>query len=128
VVFARFKHDLAVIREEAKARGWLDGEKSGTVDDMEKWQMGDVNLLATQLQAGGVGIDLTRARYCIYYGHDYNMGNYNQSRARVHRPGQTRPVTYVHLIAERSIDEDILTALEKRESVNESVMNGLWRG
>jgi SNF2 family DNA or RNA helicase len=55
------------------------------------------------------------------------MGNYDQSRARVHRPGQTRPVTYVHLVAERSIDEDILTALEKRSDMVESVMNGLWR-
>lgn len=127
VVFARFKHDLQIIREEAKARGWNDGEKSGTVDDMEKWQMGGVNLLATQLQAGGVGIDLTRARYCIYYGHDYSLGNYDQSRARVHRPGQTRPVTYVHLVAERTIDGDILTALEKRSDMVESVMNGLWR-
>lgn len=127
VVFARFRHDLAVIREEAAARGWKDGEKSGCVDDMARWQAGDVNCLATQLQAGGVGIDLTRARYCIYYGHDFNMGNYDQSRARVHRPGQTRPVTYVHLVAERSIDEDILTALEKRSDMVESVMSGLWR-
>ena len=127
VVFARFRHDLAVIREEAAARGWKDGEKSGSVDDMERWRVGDVNCLATQLQAGGVGIDLTRARYCIYYGHDFNMGNYDQSRARVHRPGQTRPVTYVHLVAERSIDVDILKALEERSDMVESVMSGLWR-
>ena len=36
-------------------------------------------------------------------------------------------MTYVHLVAERSIDVDILKALEERSDMVESVMSGLWR-
>jgi SNF2 family DNA or RNA helicase len=69
-----------------------------------------------------VGIDLTRAATAIYYSTGYDLGAYIQSRARVHRPGQTRPVTYVHLIAEGTIDESILAALRAREDVVTSIL------
>ena len=63
----------------------------------------DIDICGVQLKAGGVGIDLTRARYAIYYSLDFALGDYDQSRKRVHRPGQTRPTIYVPLIAEDTI-------------------------
>lgn len=128
VVFTRFRPDLRAIREVARDKGLRDGELSGTHNDLQAWHDGDIDLLAVQLQAGGVGIDLTRARYCIYYSHDFSLGNDAQTRARVHRPGQTRAVTYIHLVAQDTIDEDIRDALEKRADVVETVLAGLTSG
>lgn len=128
VVFTRFRPDLRAIREVARDKGLRDGELSGTHNDLQAWHDGDIDLLAVQLQAGGVGIDLTRARYCIYYSHDFSLGNDAQTRARVHRPGQTRAVTYIHLVAQDTIDEDIREALEKRADVVETVLAGLTSG
>jgi SNF2 family DNA or RNA helicase len=128
VVFTRFRPDLRAIREVAREKGLRDGELSGTHNDLQAWHDGDVDLLAVQLQAGGVGIDLTRARYCVYYSHDFSLGNDAQTRARVHRPGQTRAVTYIHLVAQDTIDEDIRAALEKRADVVETVLAGLTSG
>ena len=36
----------------------------------------------------------------VYYSLGFSLGSYEQSLARVHRPGQTRPVEYIHLLAE----------------------------
>jgi hypothetical protein len=48
----------------------------------------NIDVLGAQLKSGGVGIDLTRARYGIYYSLDFALADYLQSRKRLHRPGQ----------------------------------------
>jgi SNF2 family DNA or RNA helicase len=74
------------------------------------------------MQAGGVGVDLTRARVCAYYSLGFSLGEYLQSRKRTHRPGQTRSVLYVHLVAEGTIDEQVYRALEARQDVIAAVL------
>ena len=49
------------------------------------------------------------------------------SRDRIHRKGQTRPVTYFYLLASDSCDGDILTALLKKHSRSELVKQILKR-
>jgi SNF2 family DNA or RNA helicase len=51
-----------------------------------------------------------------------SLGEYLQSRKRTHRPGQTRNVLYVHLVAEGTIDERVYRALEARQDVIAAVL------
>ena len=81
-------------------------------------------MLAVQIQAGGVGIDLTRTRYCIYYSLSFNLGDYLQSLARVHRPGQNHNVRYIHLLASETIDIRVHKALQKRQNIIEEILHG----
>lgn len=122
VVFARFVADLDAIHAAAKAAGVESLELSGRRRELESWQHGAASVLAVQQQAGGVGVDLTRARTCVYYSLSFSLGEYLQSRKRTHRPGQTRSVLYVHLVAEGTIDEQVYRALERRQSVIEAVL------
>lgn len=124
VCFARFTADLAAVHEAAEAAGRTSAELSGRVNDLADWQAGEADVLAVQIQAGGVGIDLTRARVCVYYSLGFSLGEYLQSRKRTHRPGQTRSVLYVHLVAAGTIDEQVYRALERRQAVIESVLGG----
>lgn len=123
VVFARFRADLDAIHRAAADVGRSSGELSARRRDLESWQAGESDVLATQIQAGGVGVDMTRARVCVYYSLGFSLGEYLQSRKRVHRPGQTRSVLYAHLIATGTIDEQIYRALERRQDVIESVLS-----
>jgi SNF2 family DNA or RNA helicase len=126
VVFGRFHHDLDDIRQLAKSlkRGFC--ELSGRKNELAKWQGAEGGeILGVQLQAGGVGVDFTRARYQVYYSLDYNLGNYLQTRKRIHRPGQTRAVTYLHLLCAGTIDEQVLTALRERNDVVSAIVDGL---
>jgi len=125
VVFGRFVEDLAAIAQTAEAQGRGYHEVSGRRNELAVWQSGAGNVLGVQLQAGGVGVDFTRARYQVYYSLDYVLGNYLQTRKRIHRPGQTRPVTYIHLLAAGTVDEVILKALQDREATVVPIVEGL---
>ena len=116
VVFARFRNDLDAIAGTAERMKRPHFEISGQTKSLEEWKdRGGV--IAVQIQAGGLGLDLTAARYCVYYSLGFSLGDYLQSVARLHRPGQTSLVDYIHLVAARSIDEIIVNALADKEDV-----------
>ena len=122
VVFCRFHKDLEAVHLAAAGIGRRSLELSGRVDELQRWQAGEAPVLAVQIDSGGVGVDLTRARYAIYYSLGFSLGSYEQSLARVHRPGQTRPVEYIHLIAEGTVDERVMDALAHRADVINTVL------
>lgn len=124
VVFCQFTRDIDAVKAAGKKLGKTVLELSGRIKQNHEFQSGEGDILAVQIQAGGVGIDLTRARYCVYYSIGFNMGEYLQSLARVHRPGQNRPVTYVHLIMRGTVDQQVYNALESRASLIDAVMYG----
>ena len=132
VVFARFRHDLDMIREVVESLPGKDedskrryGELSGRQSDLtDRATMPEnVDVLGVQIQSGGVGIDLTRARYAIYYSLGFSLGDYEQSQARIHRPGQDRSCVYMHLVAEGSVDEKVYGSLRARRKVIDDILN-----
>lgn len=125
VVFARFRSDLDQIQAAAESSGRKYGELSGRRNDLAQWKAGGSDVLGVQIQAGGVGVDLTRARYCVYFSLGFSLSDYLQSLKRTHRPGQRQPVTYVHLVARASVDVRVYQALEKRQSVVEAVLGAI---
>jgi SNF2 family DNA or RNA helicase len=73
-------------------------------------------------QTGGYGITLTQANTVIYYSNGYDLEKRLQSEDRAHRIGQKKSVTYVDLIAEKTIDEKIVKALRKKINIASEVM------
>lgn len=120
VIFCRFRHDLDTVHRVAGPGKSL--ELSGRENDLARWQAGEVPILAVQTQAGGVGIDLTRARVAIYYSLGLSLGDHLQSQARLQRPGQTRTVAYYYLLAENTIDGKVFRALQAKQDVIESLL------
>lgn len=126
VVFAQFHADLDAIREVADRRKRRYGEISGRVDesDYDAWARGDIDLIGVQIQAGGEGLnELVRARYCVYWSTGFSLGRFNQSRARLLRPGQKRNVVEYHLIARGTVDERVAEALRKKQEVVSYVLD-----
>jgi SNF2 family DNA or RNA helicase len=102
--------------------GYATLELSGRRDELKRWQDGEAQVLAVQISAGGVGVDFTRARFAMYYSLSFSLGEYDQALARVHRPGQTRPVEHIHLVARNTVDVKIMRALEKRAEIVQSIL------
>jgi SNF2 family DNA or RNA helicase len=118
VVFGRFRCDLETARAAAEIHHLRYGEVSGSRKDLDAGRYpDDVDLLGVQVQAGGVGIDLSKASLAFYLSTGFSLGDYTQTRARLHRPGQKHPVTFVHLLAGNTIDWRIYRALAKRQDV-----------
>ena len=122
VVFCRFHADLEASTRRARAEPVISLELSGRRDELKRWQDGEAQVLAVQIDAGGEGVDLTRARYSIFYSVGFSLGKYDQAHSRVHRPGQSRPVEHIHLVARNTVDVRIMRALEKRAEIMESIL------
>ena len=122
VVFCRFWPDMDAVRDICKKGGRKYSELSGRRNDLAVWTQG---VLAVQYQAGSAGVDLTLARYCLFYSPVYSLGDYQQAKKRVHRPGQSRAVTYVQLIAEATVDRQIYRILDDKKEVLENIFEAI---
>jgi SNF2 family DNA or RNA helicase len=125
VIFCRFTADLRVIEAICKKHGRVYNELSGKRNDCKQYEMTfppNADVLAVQIQAGGVGIDLTLAHYMFYYSLDFSLANYLQSVKRTHRPGQRHDVHVYHLVAEGTVDVKIYNALAERKQVVDYVL------
>ena len=123
-VFYRFTQDAESIKAVCAEQGRTYSELSGRVNELQSWQK-DGQVFAVQIATGGLGVDLTRACYCLYYSVGYSLSEYEQSLARVHRPGQERAVTYVQLIMTGTVDEKVYAALEQKKNVVETVLRDM---
>lgn len=109
LVFYNFKHDLSRILEaipEAKA---FDAKS----DDVERWNRGGIPVMLAQPQSAGHGLNLQQGGHIIvWFGLTWSLEYYQQANARLDRQGQTQPVIVHHLVAQGTIDQQVLTVLQ----------------
>lgn len=123
VVFCLFKHDLDAVARSADKCKIKCFELSGRANSFTEWK-GQGGVLAVQIQAGAEGVDMTMANHAIYYSVPHSLALYNQSKARLYRPNQTRPVVFTHLIAANTVDVPMYNSLIKKEDIIESIKDG----
>ena len=83
---------------------------------------GPTRFLVGTPQTGGYGITLTGASTMIYYSNGYDLEKRQQSEARIDRIGQEKPMTYIDIIAEDTIDEKIVDALRRKVNIATEIM------
>ena len=71
---------------------------------------------------GGYGITLTAASTMIYYSNGYDLEKRQQSEARIDRIGQEKPMTYIDIICEDTVDDRIVKALRKKINIATEIM------
>jgi len=91
---------------------------------IEKFQdpNSDARFFVGNPQTGGYGITLTAANTVIYYSNGYDLEKRLQSEDRAHRIGQKKSVTYVDLVAPKTVDEKIKKALRKKINIATEIM------
>ena len=133
VIFARFRPELDVIEKLLKKKkvgyGMIYGDikldaRGDIVKDFQTNPATKVFL--AQIDTAGLGITLTAADTCVYYSVNFNYAAYSQSLARIHRIGQRNRCTYIHLVVEKTVDEQILKALARKEDLAKTVVDE-WR-
>jgi SNF2 family DNA or RNA helicase len=87
------------------------------------WQANTTNTALIQIKSGCEGIDLTAAHYNFYFSMGFSLGEYQQSRKRTLRPGQSRKVFYYHIIVRGTIDRKIIRAMEQKKRVVNSIID-----
>ena len=124
VVFCVFQHDLDAIASAALKCKRRPYELSGRDNGLEMWKKTKGAVLAVQIQAGAEGVDMTCANHAVYFSLPHSLALYDQSKARLYRPNQKRPVSFVHLVAVGTIDEVMYDALLRKKDLIGAIKDG----
>jgi SNF2 family DNA or RNA helicase len=132
IIWANYREDIKKIVESLK-KAYGDAstvEYHGGVDATLRQENialfqeknGPARYFVGNAQTGGYGITLTAANTVIYYSNSYDLEKRLQSEDRAHRIGQTGSVTYVDLVAEKTIDERIIKSLRSKINIANEIM------
>jgi SNF2 family DNA or RNA helicase len=130
IIWADFKHDIRRIQdtlgEDRCAR--LHGETSKDAAEIVRgFRRGDVQYIVCHALSAGHGITMTNACHAIYFSVPWSAELYEQSRARIDRSGQTRKMTFHHLISRDTIDHQVLKLVQGKVDASSALMEELKR-
>jgi SNF2 family DNA or RNA helicase len=132
IIWSHYTHDIrkisAILKktygENSVVEYYGKTESETRQESIEKFQdpRSPVRFFVGNPQTGGYGITLTAASTVIYYSNGYDLEKRLQSEDRAHRIGQKKSVTYIDLIAEKTVDEKIVKALRKKINIASEVL------
>lgn len=130
LIFSQFVKHLTLIREmmdkEKITYQYLDGstppeERQKQVD---VFQNGDATAFLISLKAGGTGLNLTAADYVIHMDPWWNPAVEDQATDRAHRIGQEKPVMVYRIVAQNTIEEEILRLHDTKRDLVAGILDG----
>lgn len=125
IIWACFKWDIETIAQELAAQGktcvTLYSETKHKDDNIQLFKMGAAQYLVANPHSAAHGLTFTNCSTQVFFSLDYSLEFYEQAKARIHRAGQTKKCTYIHLIAKDTIDEQIMRVLRSKGDVNQIV-------
>jgi len=131
IIWAHWRHDIATIVREIEKEypgSVMTYYGDTTTDDRQKAikeiqnPESKIRFLVGTPQTAGYGITLTGASTMIYYSNGYDLEKRQQSEARIDRIGQKKPMTYIDILAEDTIDEKIVKSLRKKVNIATEIM------
>jgi superfamily II DNA or RNA helicase len=128
LVFSQFTRFLQAARQRLEAAGipcrYLDGSTRDRSSVIASFKDGTAPVFLISLKAGGFGLNLTEADYCILLDPWWNPATEAQAVDRVHRIGQTRPVMVYRLVAKDTIEEKVMALKARKAELFSSVLDG----
>ena len=131
IIWANYQHDISEIKkniskeygEESVVDYYGLTPQEDRQNNIQRFQNNpECRFILGTPQTGGYGITLTAANTVIYYSNGYDLEKRLQSEDRAHRIGQKKAVTYVDLMAEKTVDEKIVKALRKKINIASEVL------
>ena len=112
------KEDISYHRIDGSTR------KEDRMNMVEAFAYDDVPVFCISLKAGGTGLNLTAADIVIHYDPWWNVAAQNQATDRTHRIGQENTVVVYQLIAENTIEQQIVKLQQTKAKLAEDVLSG----
>lgn len=128
LVFSQFVDLLSLLRLRLAADKldycYLDGQCSAAQRQkaLQRFKSEPVPLFLISLKAGGTGLNLTEADTVIHLDPWWNPAVEDQASDRVHRIGQTEPVTVYRLVCEQTVEEKIVALHAQKRELAEGLL------
>jgi SNF2 family DNA or RNA helicase len=130
IVWAIYREEIKQIVKNLNDQGITTVEYHGGISDEDRekaiddFQAGKITAFVCN-KAAYAGITLTAATTSIYYSCDFDNDIRSQSEDRNHRIGTTESVLYVDLVAEDTIDEDVIRSIHMKNMIADHVIDGV---
>ena len=121
LVFYSFRHDLEAIKKRIP-----DARELESSEDIASWNQGEIPVLLCHPASVGYGLNLQDGGHVIvWYGLTWSLELYQQANARLYRQGQQKAVIIHHLIAEGTVDEQVMKALQHKDTSQSALLAAL---
>lgn len=121
LLFYQFKSDLERLLKQFPQAVLLKGDK-----EISDWNSGKIEILILSPFSAAHGLNLQNGGCNIFwFGLCWSLELYQQSVARLHRQGQTKPVKNFIFITEDTIEEKVLNRLHDRDATQSSLIDAL---
>lgn len=121
LVYYSYKFDLERIKKAFPEAVELKGEA-----EVKAWNAGKIQLLVAHPASAGHGLNLQAGgSLLVWYGLPWSLELYAQANARLYRQGQQNGVVIHHLVADGTIDEDVMAALSRKADSQQALMDAV---
>jgi len=111
LIFYSYIHDRDRIAQRFKV------SELKTPEDISKWNNGEIEIAIAHPASAGHGLNLQAGgSTVIWFGLTWSLELYSQANARLWRQGQKNTVVIHHIITKGTIDEQVLLALDKKQT------------
>lgn len=125
LVFYNYQHDRQRILK-ALSGSRLRIRELKTTQDEDDWNRGEIDILLTHPASSAYGLNLQEGgNHVVWFGLTWNYELYTQANKRLHRQGQKEKVIIHHLVCSGTRDEDVIQALQRKDDVQNWVMESL---
>ena len=116
-----FKHERDRILDAIPGARVLD-----TQQDLHDWNNGDIPVALIHPASAGHGLNLqTGGHIMVWYTTPWSLELYEQANARLHRQGQTEPVSIIHIDTADSIDQTVHQALTRKDTTQQALITAV---
>lgn len=123
LIACAYRHDFTRLN---KALAKYKPRELKTNADIEAWNRGEIKVLLMHPASGGHGLNLQAGgSTIIWFGLTWSLELYQQLNARLHRQGQTEAVIIHRLLMDKSIDNEVVAALDRKEMSQNGLMEAV---
>lgn len=122
LVAYNFKSDLERLKDRFKGAVKLDGSDN----IINRWNKREIKLLLAHPASCGKGLNLQGGgNIVVWFGLTWNLEDYLQFNARLHRQGQNKPTIINHIVMKDCVDEIVLSRLKDKNTTQQSLFDAL---
>lgn len=94
-----------------------------TENEINKFLSRQNKIMVANPASAKFGHTWVHATVCIFHSYDYSWENYYQAKHRIYRIGQANKVTYINIVARKTVDKIIMAALARKEDESAVVID-----
>jgi SNF2 family DNA or RNA helicase len=132
LVAYEFKHELTRLMEAFPKAKSIGGHTTAKAANkiIDNWNAGNLQILFAHPMSVAHGLNLQAAPKAsvVFFSHNFDLENYEQFQSRIYRQGRKGTVFVYRIIAEKTIDEYIISALTKKTKGQVAFLNLVKRG